>query len=196
MFTTLFTLFFACGDAEETKEIPQPPEKPAEVAKPEAKAPTPTKSDAPAEEVAKPDASGKDGGAVTEGTIGGTKPEVKTAEKLMTTKEIQAPQSKLLTSKVERMLKAKAQKEGFQTIKNFKLIKNECKAGGVCTGIGQGTAVKTTILFVEGNGVAVVQEDKSTKDAIISKVDGNNFTVKYADGSEATVERGALSMKK
>ncbi len=192
MYTTLFALFFACGDAEETKEIPQPPEKPAEVAKPEAKkAPTPTEKVADT-----PDASGKDGQPAAEGSVGGTKPEVKTAEKLMTTKEIQAPQSKLLASKVERMLKAKAQKEGYQSIKGFKLIKNECKAGGICTGIGQATAVKTTIIFVEGNGVAVVQEDKSTKDAIISKIDGNKFTVKYADGSEAIVERAALSMKK
>lgn len=192
MFTTLFALFFACGDAEETKEIPKPPEKPAEVAKPKAeKAPVPAEK-APT----KPEASGQDGQPAAEGSIGGTKPEVKTAEKLMTTKEIKAPQSKLLASKVERLLKAKAKKAGYQRIKGFKLVKNECKAGGVCTGIGQATAVKTTIIFVEGNGVAVVQEDKSKKDAIISKIEGKQYTVKYADGTEATVKRSALSIKK
>lgn len=196
MYSTIFALLFACGDAEETKEIPKPPASAAVAAeKPAPKGPdakpavkegegTPTPS---AEEV------GKDGQPLT---VGGTKPTVKNSEKLMTTKEVKAPQSKLLADKVEKQLRAKAKKEGYGTIKGFKLIKNECKAGGICTGIGQGTAVKTTITFVEGNGVSVKQEDDSSKDAIITKVEDDKFTVKYADGSEATVNKGSLRLKK
>ena len=43
--------------------------------------------------------------------------------------------------------------------------------------------MKTAITYAEGN-VSVKQEDGSAKDAIISKIDGDNFTVKYADGTE------------
>lgn len=202
MYTTLLTLMFACGDAEEPQSIPTPPAKEVtETPKPKAEAP---KAEPNTEAPPVVDASGKDGG-VAEGadaitaendTVGGTKPEVKTSEKLMTTGEVKAPQSKLLPDKVERMLKGKAKKEGYQTIKNFKLIKNECQAGGVCTGIGQGTAVKTTVTYSEGNGVSVKQEDGSAKDAIISKIEGDNFTVKYADGTEATVAKSSVGLKK
>ena len=196
MYSTIFALLFACGDAEETKEIPKPPasaavaaEKPAPK-EPEAKPATKEGEGTPTPSA---DAAGQDG----EGTeIGGTKPTVKNSEKLMTTKEVKAPQAKQLASKVERQLRAKAKKAGYGTIKGFKLIKNECKAGGICTGIGQGTAVKTTITFVEGNGVSVKQEDDSSKDAIITKVEDDKFTVKYADGSEATVNKGSLGLKK
>ena len=114
----------------------------------------------------------------------------------MTTKEVKAPQSKLLADKVEKQLEAKAKKEGYGTIKGFKLIKNECKAGGICTGIGQATAVKTTITFVEGNGVSIKQEDGTSKDGIITKVEEGKFTVKYADDSEVTVDKGSLGLKK
>ena len=197
MYTTLLALMFACGDAEETQDIPTPPvkevkEAPKAAPKAEAPKPEPKKEAAPVA-----DASGKDGDAAADaGTVGGSKPEVKTSEKLMTTGEVKAPQSKLLPAKVERMLKGKAKKEGYQTVKNFKLIKNECKAGGICTGIGQGTAVKTTVTYSEGNGVSVKQEDGSAKEAIISKIDGDNFTVKYADGTEATVAKSAVGLKK
>ena len=192
MYTTLIALMFACGDAEETKEIPAPPPKEVKEA-PKAEAPKKA-PEAPTEEAAPvADESGKDGAAQA---AEGTKPEVKTSEKLMTTGEVKAPQSKLLPNKVERMLKGKAKKEGYQTIKNFKLIKNECKAGGVCTGIGQGTAVKTTITYSEGNGVAVKQEDGSAKDALITKIDGENYTVQYADGTEATVAKSAIGLRK
>ena len=200
MYTTLLALMFACGDAEETQTIPTPPAKEVkEAPKPEPKAEAPKPE--PKEEAAVvADASGKDGDAAAAtpeaDTVGGTQPDVQTSEKLMTTGEVNAPQSKLLPNKVERMLKGKAKKEGYQTIKNFKLIKNECQAGGICTGIGQGTAVKTTVTYSEGNGVSVKQEDGSAKDAIVSKIDGDNFTVKYADGTEATVAKSAVGLKK
>ncbi len=197
MYTTLLALMFACGDAEEPQDIPTPPVKKVNEApkqEPKAEAPKPEPKEGAA---AVADASGKDGDAATDdGTVGGTKPDVKTSEKLMTTGEVKAPQSKLLPAKVERMLKGKAKKEGYQTVKNFKLIKNECKAGGICTGIGQGTAVKTTVTYSEGNGVSVKQEDGSAKEAIISKIDGDNFTVKYADGTETTVAKSAVGLKK
>ena len=197
MYTTLLALMFACGDAEEAQDIPTPPAKEvkeAPKAAPKAEAPKPEPTE---DAAATADESGKDGAAAPEaGTVGGTKPEVKTSEKLMTTGEVKAPQSKLLPDKVERMLKGKAKKEGYQTIKNFKLIKSECKAGGICTGIGQGTAVKTTVVYAEGNGVSVKQEDGSAKEAIISKIEGDNFTVKYADGTEATVTKSSVGLKK
>jgi len=198
MYTTLIALMFACGDAEETKEIPAPPAKEVKEA-PKAEAPAKAPEDPATEAAPVADESGKDGeagAAADNGSAEGTKPEVKTSEKLMTTGEVKAPQSKLLPNKVERMLKGKAKKEGYQTVKNFKLIKNECQAGGVCTGIGQGTAVKTTITYSEGNGVAVKQEDGSTKDAIITKIDGDNYTVTYADGTEATVAKSAVGLRK
>lgn len=195
MYTTLLTLMFACGDAEETKEIPAPPKEVQETPKaevPKAEAPkVEPKPEAPAL-----DESSKDAALPTVAEeVGGTQPEVKTSEKLMTTGEVKAPQSKLLPEKVERMLKAKAQKEGYQTIKNFKLIKNECQAGGVCTGIGQATAVKTSITYAEGNGVSVKLED-GVKPAVITKIDGDKYTVKLADGTESTVEKSAISLKK
>ena len=188
MYTTLLALMFACGDAEETQDIPTPPVKEVK----EAPKPEPKKEAAPVA-----DANAKDETAATDNApVGGSKPNVKTSEKLMTTGEVKAPQSKLLPAKVERMLKGKAKKEGYQTVKNFKLIKNECKAGGICTGIGQGTAVKTTVTYSEGNGVSVKQEDGSAKEAIISKIEGDNFTVKYADGTEATVAKSTVGLKK
>ena len=195
MYTTLLALMFACGDAEETQEIPAPPPKEvkeAPKAKEEAPKPTPN-------EAATTTEGGTDGTAAAEAgtdTVSGTAPEVKTSEKLMTTKEVKAPQSKLLPDKVKRMLTGKAKKEGYQSIKNFKLIKNECQAGGICTGIGQATAVKTTVTYAEGNGVSVKQEDGSAKEAIITTIDGDNYTVKYADGSEATVAKTSVGLKK
>lgn len=198
MYTTLLALMFACGDAEETQEIPAPPtqetkeEPKAKEAKVEAPKPTP-KEDVVIEEEGKTDAPVAEAG---DDTVGGTEPEVKTSEKLMTTKEVKAPQSKLLPEKVKRMLTGKAQKEGYQSIKDFKLIKNECQAGGICTGIGQATAVRTTVTYAEGNGVSVKQEDGSAKSAIITKIDGDNYTVKYADDTEATVAKTAVGLKK
>ena len=56
--------------------------------------------------------------------------------------------------------------------------------------------MKTTITYAEGNGVSVKQEDGSAKDAIISKIDGDNFTVKYADGTESTVAKSSVGLKK
>ena len=123
MYTTLLALMFACGDAEETQDIPTPPtEEVKEAPKdaPKAEAPKPE----PKEDAAAADEAGKDGAAET---VGGTKPTVETSEKLMTTGEVKAPQSKLLPDKVERMLKGKAKKEGYQTVKNFKLIKTNVK---------------------------------------------------------------------
>ena len=195
MYSTIFALLFACGDAEETKEIPKPLAAVENTEKPVSKAPEAKPAAKDGEETPAPETEevGKDGQPLT---VGGTKPTVQNSEKLMTTKEVKAPQSKLLADKVEKQLRAKAKKEGYGTIKGFKLIKNECKAGGICTGIGQGTAVKTTITFVEGNGVSVKQEDGTAKDGIITKVEEGKFTVKYADDSEATVEKGSLGLKK
>ena len=201
MYTTLLALMFACGDAEETQEIPAPPPKEVKEAPkaeaPKAEAPKIESSKSAPEAVPATDASGKDDIATTQaGDLGGTAPEVKTSEKLMTTKEVKAPQSKLLPDKVKRMLTGKAKKEGYQTIKDFKLIKNECQAGGICTGIGQATAVRTVVTYVEGNGVSVKQEDGSAKDAIITKIDGDNYTVRYADGTESTVAKTTVGLKK
>ena len=195
MYSTIFALLFACGDAEETKEIPKPPAAVEKTVKPVSKTPEAKPAAKEGEETPTPSTEevGKDGQPLT---VGGTKPTVQNSEKLMTTKEVKAPQSKLLADKVEKQLRAKAKKEGYGTIKGFKLIKNECKAGGICTGIGQGTAVKTTITFVEGNSVSVKQEDGTAKDGIITKVEEGKFTVKYADDSEATVEKGSLGLKK
>ena len=66
---------------------------------------------------------------------------------------------------------------------------------GICTGIGQATAVRTTITYSEGNGVSVKQEDGSSKDAVITKIEGDNYSVKYSDGSEATVAKTAVGLK-
>ena len=56
--------------------------------------------------------------------------------------------------------------------------------------------MKTTVTYAEGNGVSVKQEDGSAKEAIITKIEGDNFTVKYADGTEATVAKTSVGLKK
>ena len=112
MYTTLLALMFACGDAEETQDIPTPPAK--EVKEAPKAAP---KAEAPKEEpkeAAVADESGKDGAAPAEaGTVGGTNPEVKTSEKLMTTGEVKAPHPNCFRqSGTNAQRKAK---EGYQT---------------------------------------------------------------------------------
>ena len=62
-------------------------------------------------------------------------------------------------------------------------------------GLVKRTAVKLQSLYAEGNGVSVKQEDGSAKEAIISKIEGDNYTVKYADGSEATVAKSSRTEK-
>lgn len=185
MYTTIFALLFACGDAEEKQEIPPPPTAEVKTEAPEKQAPA-------AAETSGQTAENADN-APTE--IGGTKPTVKTEEKLISTKKVEAAQSKLLAGKVEKMLKAEAKKQGFDSVKGITLAKQTCSSG-ICSAIGQGTGVKTTITYAEGNGISVKQDEGEAKDAIITRIDGNNFTVKYADGTEATVTKNKLGLRK
>ncbi len=192
MYTTIFALLFACGDAEEKQEIPKPstPEVKAE-AKAEPTPPVATKSD----DMPEKSDNSANGAEKTTTDIGGTKPTVKKEEKLISTKKVEAAQSKLLKGKVEKMLKSEAKKQGFDSVKGIKLAKQTC-SGGTCSAIGQGTAVKTVITYAEGNGISVKQDEGEAKDAIITKIDGDKFSVKYADGTEATVTKDKLGLRK
>ena len=64
MYTTLLALMFACGDAEETQDIPAPPPKEVKEAPKTAPAKAETPKPAPEEVVVK-DESGKDGAVAT-----------------------------------------------------------------------------------------------------------------------------------
>ena len=176
----LLTQLIAC---EDTKEEPPPPPPQAQAA-PEEKKPEPPSQEQKAEAT-------KTDGAAAEGTD----PKVSTQTKLIATGEVKAAQSKLLLSNVKRQLKARAKKEGFSGVKDVKLTKQTC-SGGSCTGIGQGTAFKTVVSYAAGNAVAVQQEDKSSKNAIIKEIKDNKYVVTYEDASEATVEKSALSVRK
>jgi hypothetical protein len=175
----LISLFIACGDSEEQQTIPTPPEKPV-AAEP---APAEKVEEAP---VANEEAEGNNG----------TKPEVTVSEKLITTGEVKAAQSKMIKGKVEKQLKAKAKKAGFDSIQNIKLVKNECQAGGTCVGIGQATAVKKSISYSTGNAVSVTQEDGSSKNGIIASINGEEYTVRYDDASEGVVGKKDLGLQK
>ena len=183
--------FLACGDeTTKTEEaIPTPPTdvKKEEVKKEEVKTEEVKTEEVKTETVATEEV--KTEAAPSEGT----KPTVKTEDKLMTTKEIEAPQSKLLADKVEKQLLADAKSKGFDGIKDFKLVKNECKAGGTCKGIGQATAYKTVVTYAVGNAVTVTQADKTTKNGLITAIENDKYTVSYDDNSNATVELSALS---
>jgi hypothetical protein len=176
----LLTQLIAC---EDTKETPPPPP-PAPVAakkeepKPEVKKEEPKPEEKPVEAV----------------SMEGTKPKVDTKTKKITTGEIKAPQCKLLLSKIKPQLKARAKKEGFSDVKDIAIVKQT--AGTPCKGIGQGTAFKTTVTYVAGNAVAVKQEDKSKKNAIIKEVTDGKYVVTYEDKTEATVSKSALSIRK
>ena len=182
----LISLFIACGDSEEQQTIPTPPEKPVVAA------PAPAEK---AEEAPAKTADGDKGSEEAEGN-NGTKPEVTVSEKLITTGEVKAAQSKMIKGKVEKQLKAKAKKAGFDSIQNIKLVKNECQAGGTCVGIGQATAVKKSISYSTGNAVAVKQEDGSSKNGIIASINGEEYTVRYDDSSEAVVGKKELGLQK
>ncbi len=178
----LIANLIACGE-EEKKEIPTPPAKveatKKEEPKPEVKKEEPKKEEANAEEAA----------------ASGNAPEVKTETKQITSGKINASKSGDLIPKGKRQLLTRAKKEGFSGVKDIKLVKQECKEGK-CTGLAQGMAYKTIITYKEGNEVAVAQADKSKKNAVIAKIDGDKYTVKYDDGSEATVAKSALSVRK
>ena len=176
----LLTQLIAC---EDTTEQPPPPPAPAAVTpKPEApKAEVKKEETKPAEPAA----------AKTEGT----QPKVSTKTKLIATGEVKAAQSKLLVTNVKRQLKARAKKDGFDGVKDVKLTKQTC-SGGSCTGIGQGTAYKTVVTYEAGNAVAVAQDDKSNKNAVIKEIKDGKYVVTYEDASEATVEKSALSVRK
>ena len=177
----LIANLIACGE-EETKEIPTPPKK-EEVKKEEPPKKEVKKEEAPKEEP-KEEAKG-----------GANAPEVKTETKQITSGAVTASKSGDLLPKAKRQLLTRAKKQGFDNVKDINLVKQECK-DGKCTGLAQATAYKTVITYKEGNEVAVLQADKSKKNATISKVDGGKYTVKYDDGSEATVEKAALSVRK
>lgn len=179
----------AATEAEKPVEKPaeEPAVKPVEPVKPTIEAPEPMED---AEEEAEAETTSGDAA-----NMEGTKPEVQVSEKLITTGEIKAAQAKQIKGKVEKALKAKASQSGFSDVQNIKMIKNECQAGGTCVGIGQGTAVKTTVTYSVGNAVAVKQDDGS-KDAIIKKIEDGKYTVQFADGSEAAVEESALGLRK
>ena len=177
----LIANLIACGE-EEKKEIPTPPAKTEETKK-EVKKEEP-KKEAKTEEAKPEDAKAS-----------GSAPEVKTETKQITSGKINASKSGDLLPKGKRQLLTRAKKEGFTDVKDIKLVKQECKEGK-CIGLAQGTAYKTVTTYKEGNEVAVAQEDKSKKNAVISKIDGDKYTVKYDDGSEATVAKSALSVRK
>lgn len=187
MLTTLLGLLLACGDSEEKQTIPAPPAKTEEV-KPEEKVPA-----KPAEE-AKTEEAKTEGDAAA--NMEGTKPEVKVSEKLITTGEIKAAQAKQIKGKVTKALNAKAKESGFSDVKNIKMIKNSCEAGGTCVGIGQGTAVNTIITYSVGNAVTVKLDDGTMKDAIIKSMDADKYTVQFADATESVVEQSALGLRK
>ena len=185
--TTLLGLMLACGDSEEQQTIPAPPAKTEEV-KLEEKAPV-----KPAEE-AKPEEANTEGDAAV--NMEGTKPEVKVSEKLITTGEVKSAQPKAMKGLVNKALKAKAKESGFSDVKNIKMIKNSCEAGGTCVGIGQGTAVNTTITYGVGNAVTVKLDDGTVKDAIIKSIDADKYTVQFADSTESVVEQSVLGLRK
>ena len=192
----LISLFIACGDSEkQTIPAPPPPAPKAAPAKPEAN--KAAEGTAPVAAAAG-DANAEAGDANAEAgdAVDGTQPEVQVSEKLITTGEVKAAQSKMIKGKVEKQLKAKAMKAGFDSIKNVKLVKNECKAGGTCVGIGQATAFKSSVTYSVGNAVAVSQEDGSTKNGVISSINGDDYAVRYADDSEATVALKDLGLQK
>ena len=95
----------------------------------------------------------------------------------------------------KRHLNGKASKLGYQGVKDIKITKQTCK-DGACTAIGQGTAYKTTVTYATGNAVAVAQEDKSSKNAVLKEINGEEYVVTYEDGSEGTVAKSALSVQK
>ena len=171
----LIANLIACGE-EESKDIPTPPVETEE-----------TKA---VEE--KPEVKTED---VKEVAADGTAPEVKTESKKITSGEVAAAKSGDLMAKAKKRLSTRAQKEGFNGVKDIKLVKQECKEGK-CTGLAQATAYKTIVTYKEGNAVAVAQEDKSNKNAVITKIEADKYTVKYDDASEATVVKSALSVRK
>ena len=179
----LIANLIACGE-EEKKDIPTPPVKTEEAKKVDQK--PEVKTDA--KEEVKTDAK-------EEVAADGTAPEVKTESKKITSGEVAAAKSGDLMAKAKKRLSARAQKEGFSGVKDIKLVKQECKEGK-CTGLAQATAYKTITTYKEGNAVAVAQEDKSKKNAVITKIEADKYTVKYEDASEATVEKSALSVRK
>jgi type IV secretory pathway VirB10-like protein len=176
----LLTQLIACEDTKETPPPPPPPpvDVKKEEPKPEVKKEEPTPEEKPVEAV----------------SMEGTKPKVDTKTKKITTGELKAAQCKLLTSNAKRQLKARAKKEGFTDVKDVALIKTT--PGNPCKGIGQGTAYKTTVTYSAGNAVAVKQDDKSKKNAIIKEVTDGKYVVTYEDKTEETVEKSALSIRK
>lgn len=180
----LIANLIACGE-EEKKDIPTPPVKTEEAKKVDQKPEVKTEE---VKEEVKTDAK-------EEVAADGTAPEVKTESKKITSGEVAAAKSGDLMAKAKKRLSARAQKEGFSGVKDIKLVKQECKEGK-CTGLAQATAYKTITTYKEGNAVAVAQEDKSKKNAVITKIEADKYTVKYEDASEATVEKSALSVRK
>ena len=176
----LIANLIACGE-EESKAIPTPPVETEE---------TKTVEEKP--EVKTEDVKTED---VKEVAADGTAPEVKTESKKITSGEVAAAKSGDLMAKAKKRLSTRAQKEGFNGVKDIKLVKQECKEGK-CTGLAQATAYKTIVTYKEGNAVAVAQEDKSNKNAVITKIEADKYTVKYDDASEATVVKSALSVRK
>ena len=124
-----------------------------------------------------------------------TQPKVSSKTKLIATGEVKAAQSKMLLGNIKRQLNGIAKKQGFDGVRDVKIAKQNC-SGGTCTGIGQGTAFKTVITFEAGNAVAVTQDDKSQKNAVIKNVTDGKYVVTYEDNPEATVEKSKLSIQK
>jgi hypothetical protein len=192
----LIANLIACGE-EDSKDIPPPPVETEENKKVEQK-PEVTTEDG--KEVADDGKEVADDGKEVaadgkEVAADGTAPEVKTSSKKITSGEVAAAKSGDLMAKATKRLKIRAQKDGFSGVKNIKLVKQECKEGK-CTGLAQATAYKTIVTYKVGNAVAVAQEDKSNKNAVITKIEADKYTVKYDDASEATVEKAALSVRK
>ena len=182
MLYSIITLgFLACGD-EATKTEEKIPTPPTEVKTEEVKT-----EEAKTEEV-KPETQTAAQTAPSEGTTPSTQPD----NQLIATTEIKVAKSNLLADAVEKQLLADAKAKGFDGIKDFKLIKNECNASG-CTGIGQANAYKTTVTYAVGNAVVVTQADKTKKNGLITAIENDKYTVSYDDNSNATVEKSALS---
>jgi hypothetical protein len=192
----LIANLIACGE-EDSKDIPPPPVEIEETKKAEQKPEVKTEDGKDATADGKDDAAdGKDDAADgKDDAADGTAPEVKTESKKITSGEVAAAKSGDLMAKAKQRLSTRAQKEGFNGVKDIKLVKQECKEGK-CTGLAQATAYKTIVTYKEGNAVAVAQEDKSNKNAVITKIEADKYTVKYDDASEATVEKSALSVRK
>ena len=196
----LIANLIACGE-EEKKEIPTPPAKTEETKKVEPKTEEVKTEEVKTEEVkteeVKTEETKKEEPKTEEakGEATGNAPEVKTETKKITSGKVTASKSGDLLPKAKRQLLTRAKKDGFSGVKDINLVKQECKEGK-CTGLAQATAYKTIITYKEGNEVAVAQADKSKKNAVISKIDGDNYSVKYDDGSEATVAKSALSVRK